>query len=157
MRIARAMALSGLVLLGAAMPAWAKDATLQFKLLTQRISVVNELPTIAGHTITVGEYMGVAVFADGRLAHKSFVDVSDDTDSAGTFKGYSTYTFQDGASLTLGYSGGWDGNGLHGDYMVLSGTGTYAGAKGTGSFNGLDEPWGDANLFDVAIRLTLPE
>jgi hypothetical protein len=33
------------------------------------------------------------MFEDGRIAHKRFVDVSDDMAQAGTFKGYSTYTF----------------------------------------------------------------
>ena len=64
--------------------------------------------------------MGVAVFEDGRIAHKRFVEVSDDTTEAGTYKGYSTYTFVNGDSLTLSYTGSWDANGGRGEYKVLS-------------------------------------
>jgi hypothetical protein len=144
---------AGLVVLAA--PVAAEEQTLQFKLVTQRLGAPNELPEIGGHKVTVGEYMGVATFADGRIAHKRFVDISDDTASSGSFKGYSTYTFESSDSLTLSYSGAWDGNGARGEYKVISGTGKFAGATGTGSFTGLDEPWDDANLFDVSLALTL--
>lgn len=143
------------VLVFVAAPVAAEEQTLQFKLVTQRLGAPNELPEIGGHKVTVGEYMGVATFTDGRIAHKRFVDISDDTASSGSFKGYSTYTFENSDSLTLSYSGGWDGNGARGEYKVLSGTGKFAGATGTGSFTGLDEPWEDANLFDVSLTLTL--
>jgi hypothetical protein len=136
-------------------PVAAEEQALQFKLVTQRVGAPNELPEIGGHKVTVGEYMGVATFADGRIAHKRFVDISDDTASSGSFKGYSTYTFENSDSLTLSYSGGWDGNGAHGEYKVISGTGKFAGATGTGSFTSLDEPWADAHLWDVSLTLTL--
>jgi hypothetical protein len=144
---------AGLVFVAA--PVAAEEQTLQFKLVTQRLGAPNELPEIGGHKVTVGEYMGVATFADGRIAHKRFVDVSDDTASSGSFKGYSTYTFENSDSLTLAYTGGWDGKGARGEYEVISGTGKFAGATGTGSFTGLEEPWNDANLWDVSLALTL--
>ena len=101
--------------------------------------------------------MGVATFEDGRIAHKRFVDVSDDTAQAGTFKGYSTYTFQAGNSLTLSYTGGWDDKGAKGLYQVISGTGAYEGATGTGEFErAVEEPWDEAMLWDVSFQLTLP-
>lgn len=136
-------------------PVAAEEQALQFKLVTQRVGAPSELPEIGGHKVTVGEYMGVATFADGRIAHKRFVDVSDDTASSGSFKGYSTYTFENSDSLTLSYTGGWDGNGARGEYKVISGTGKFAGATGSGSFTGLDEPWDDAHLWDVSLTLTL--
>jgi hypothetical protein len=113
------------------------------------------LPEIGGHKVTVGEYMGVVTFTDGRIAHKRFVDVSDDTAKAGSFKGYSTYTFENGDSLTLSYVGGWNDKGAAGEYQVIWGTGAYAGAKGTGSFKAVDEPWDDASLFEGSMSLTL--
>src|SRR4051812_38458247 len=80
------------------------------------------------------EYTGVALFEDGRIATKKFVDVSDETADSGAFRGYSTYTFQNGDSLTLSYTGGWDANGAKGAYKVVSGTGAFSGATGTGEF-----------------------
>lgn len=144
---------SGLML--AAPQVAAEEQVLKFKLVTQRVGALNELPEIGGHKISAGEYMGVATFPDGRIAHKRFVDMSDDTASSGTFNGYSTYTFENSDSLTLSYIGGWDSKGAHGDYKVISGTGKYTGATGTGSFTGLDEPWDDAYLFDVSITVSL--
>ena len=65
----------------------------------------------------------MALLDDGRVATKRFVDVSDDTANSGAFKGYSTYIFQNGDTLTLSYTGGWDAKGAGGDYTVVSGTG----------------------------------
>ena len=55
----------------------------------------------------------------------------------------------------MSYTGGWKGNGFTGDYKVLSGTGAYAGASGTGAFKSVDEPWQDASMADVTLKLTL--
>jgi hypothetical protein len=148
-------AASGLLLLAHAAPVAAEEQTLRFKLVTQQLGEPRELPEIGGHKVSVGEYMGVAVFEDGRIAHKRFVDVSDDTAQAGSFKGYSTYTFQNGDALTLSYTGGWDTNGLKGDYQLISGTGAFEGATGTGSIKGVDEPWDEAYLLEGEFRLTL--
>ena len=41
------------------------------------------------------------------------------------YTGYSTYTFQDGDSLTLKFTGGWGQERNGGDYEVLSGTGVF--------------------------------
>jgi hypothetical protein len=148
-------AAAGLIFVANADPAAAEEQTLRFKLLTQQVGVPSALPEIGGHTVTVGQYMGVAMFEDGRIAHKTFVDVSDDTAEAGSFKGYSTYTFEDGDTLTLSYSGGWNADGATGTYDVISGTGQFAGATGTGSIKALEEPWEEALLWDVSLSLTL--
>jgi len=95
------------------------------------------------------------VFEDGRVAYKQYIESSDDTEAGGDFKGYSTYTFQNGDSLTMSYTGGWKGNGYTGEYEVLSGTGAYAGASGSGAFNSVDESWQDASMADVTLKLTL--
>jgi hypothetical protein len=137
-------------------PISAAEQTLQCKLVVQQVGVPSQLPEIGGHKVSVGEYMGVATFEDGRIAHKRFVDVSDDTAEGGSFKGYSTYTFESGDAITLSYTGGWDSNGMHGDYTVISGTGEFKGATGTGSFKGLDEPWDDASMLDVSLNLSIP-
>lgn len=137
-------------------PATAEEQVLRFRLVTQRVGEAVDLPAIGGHQVVVGQHMGVAVFEDGRIAHKSFVDVSDDTEQGGTFYGYSTYTFQNGDSLTLRYTGDWGAKGLRGEYTLLSGTGRYANATGTGSFTGADEPWEDAYLLEGSFRLNVP-
>ena len=46
--------------------------------------------------------------------------------------------FQNGDSLTLGYTGGWDANGAKGAYKVVSGTGAFLGATGTGEVKSVD-------------------
>jgi hypothetical protein len=132
----------------------AEGQTLRFKLVTQQVGVPSELPEIGGHKVSVGQYMGVATFEDGRIAYKRFVDMSDDTAEAGSFKGYSTYTFVNGDALTLTYTGTWDSNGTRGDYTVISGTGKFVGVTGTGSFKSLKEPWDSASLYDVSLNLT---
>ena len=148
-------ATSGLVFLAPTAPAAAEEQTLHCKLVTHRLDAPAALPEIAGHSVDAGQYMGVATCDDGRIAYKRFVVTSDGAGPSGSFKGYSTYTFENSDSLTLSYVGGWDATGARGDYTVISGTGKYAGASGTGSFKGLDEPWDDAYLFDVTLKLTV--
>lgn len=142
-------------LLASAGVAAAEEQTLQFRLVTQQVGQPTDLPAIGGHELMAGRYMGVAVFADGRIAHKRFVGIEDVAGDAGTFKGYSTYTFQNGDSLTLAYTGKWDGEGLLGEYRMISGTGAYEGATGTGSFTMQEEPWDEAYLYEGTIKLTL--
>jgi len=132
----------------------AEGQTLHAKLVTQQVGVPSELPEIGGHKVFAGQFTGVATFEDGRIAYKRFVVMSDDTAEAGSFKGYSTYTFVDGDALTLSFTGSWDGNGMRGDYTVISGTGKFVGVTGTGSFKTLKEPWDDARLWDVSLKLT---
>jgi hypothetical protein len=139
----------------AAHTAAAEEQTLRFKLVTQQVGTPSQMPEIGGHKVVVGEYMGVATFEDGRIAHKRFVDMSDDTAEAGSFKGYSTYTFANGDSLTLSYTGGWDSKGATGAYQVISGSGAYEGATGTGSFKSVSEPWEEASMFEGSISVTL--
>ena len=146
---------SGLLLLPHTAPAAAEEQVLRFRLEVQQVGEPTALPEIGGHKLSSGRYMGVAVFEDGRIAHKRFVEVADDTAEAGTYKGYSTYTFVDGDSLTLSYTGGWDAKGGTGEYQVLSGTGRFAGAKGTGSFRTVEEPWEEALLLEGSFNLTL--
>jgi hypothetical protein len=97
-------ATSGLFLLHAT-PVVAEEEMLRFRLVVQQVGEPTALPEIGGHKLKSGRYMGVAVFEDGRIAHKRFVEVADDTAEAGTYKGYSTYTFVNGDSLTLSYTG----------------------------------------------------
>lgn len=153
----RLACIAAAALVASAGTAVAKEEVLKFRLVTQQVGAPVELPEIGGHKFVVGRYMGVAVFEDGRIAHKTFVDASDDTAEAGTFKGYSTYTFENGESLTLSYTGGWDGNGGRGDYRLISGTGAYEGATGTGTFASVEESWDDAYLFEGSLRLEVAE
>jgi hypothetical protein len=147
-------ATSSLLLLHAA-PVAAEEQVLRFRLVVQQVSEPTALPEIGGHKLNAARYMGVAVFEDGRIAHKRFVEIADDTAEAGTYDGYSTYTFVDGDSLTLSYTGGWDASGGRGEYQVLSGTGKFEGAKGTGSFKTVEEPWEEALLLEGSFNLTL--
>lgn len=135
----------------------AGEQKLKFRFVTQMIGEPGNLPEIAGHKITVGHYMGVATFEDGRIAHKDFIDVSDDTKNNGTFKGYSTYTFQNGDSITASYTGGWDAGGVRGDYQIISGTGAFNGASGTGGFTAAEAKWSAAAmLWDGWFDLKTP-
>jgi hypothetical protein len=156
-RVQRLLPTASLVLavLTYSMPATAEEQTLKGRLVvTQPTGTSTALPSYGGHTFNANKYSGVAVFEDGRVAYKQYIESSDDTEAGGDFKGYSIYTFQNGDSLTMSYTGGWKGNGFTGEYKVLSGTGAYAGASGTGAFKSVDEPWQDASMADVTLKLT---
>ena len=137
--------------------AFADGHELTFRLVTHTIDMkVVEAPDAEGHILGTGNFKGVAVFADGEIADKTFVFTFDETDGVGTGFGYSTYTFMDGSSITARFDDVTEADTSGGEYQVLSGTGKYEGAKGTGWYKKVDEPWEGASLFDGAFSLDLP-
>ena len=134
----------------------AEEQTLNFRLVTTKISgSVMQVANVEGRTVSAGKYAGVAMFEDGRIAYKDYVVMIDAGQKVGSYTGYSTYTFQDGDSLTLKFTGGWGQERNGGDYEVLSGTGVFKDATGTGRFDALKEPWEGGSLYEGSFVLTL--
>lgn len=132
----------------------AEEETLKFRLITRQISTqFIDAANVEGVKVGSGKFAGVAVFDDGRLADKQFVLSMDNRGDTGSYAGYSTYIFQTGDTLTLSFEGGWDENRSGGDYTILSGTGVYEGATGTGRFDAMKNPWENASLYDVTIQV----
>lgn len=135
----------------------AEEQTLNFRLVTTKVSgAVLPVANVEGRSISAGDYVGFAVFDDGRIAYKEFVMMMDAAKTEGGYSGYSTYTFQNGDSLTLKFVGGWGEKRNGGDYEVLSGTGVFKGATGTGRFDAIKENWEGASLHEGSFTLTLP-
>jgi hypothetical protein len=139
-------------------PILAADHLLDFKLVVKLTDVKTvEAPDIEGQVILTAKAFGVAFFKDGRVASKEFVYNQDSNKGSGPFIGYSTYTFQDGSSITARFSGTQKaGEPTHGEYVVVSGTGAYAGVKGTGTFDSVPHKLKGANLLDGKFKLTTP-
>ena len=137
--------------------AQAEEVKLGFQLVTHRIDAkVLEASDVEGHVLGAGDYKGVAVFDDGRIADKVFVLTFDEINGVGTSIGYSTYRFVDGSSIIASFVDEYDETTDRGSYSVLGGTGLYDGAKGTGWFENVEEPWDGASLFKGGFALTLP-
>lgn len=145
------MALASVLTIGSAA---AQEETLKFRLVTRMINATFVEAPVEGHSLGAGQWAGVAIFEDGRLADKQFVMTMDNGGAEGSYSGYSIYTFQNGDTLTLKFTGGWGADRDGGDYEVVSGTGAYEGATGTGRFDAIEEPWDRANLYDVTINVT---
>ena len=97
--------LSAALAAAAASNALAGEQVLEFKLVTKPIDYkVTEAANIEGQTVASGKLFGVAVFKDGRIGVKEFVNSADTLKGSGPFYGYSTYTFEDG-SITARYTG----------------------------------------------------
>lgn len=131
---------------------------LAFQLVTRAIDVKTEkVAEIDGLAVSTGRYAGTAVFADGRIANKEFTFSFDFRKGAGPFYGYSTYMFADGSSLVMRFEGTLEpGKPMLGRYTVLSGTGMYQGATGTGQFEKVDDPWEKANLYKGVLKISTP-
>ena len=137
------------LLVGSNVMAVAADLTLKLKLVAFYVGEKD------------GEYhfVGTTVAPDGTIGTKDF---SDKEDQNGKGTGHSTYYFPDG-SIVANYStvvtGADTGGHVVGKYHIISGTGVYQGATGTGSFEG---DWGDksplkgAGLYNVELDVKTP-
>lgn len=136
----------------------AGEQELAFQLVTRPIDVKTEkIAEIDGQAVSTGRYAGTAVFADGRIANKEFTFSFDFRKGAGPFYGYSTYMFVDGSSLVMRFEGILEsGKSMRGQYTVLSGSGIYQGATGSGYFEKVDEPWEKANLYKGVLKISTP-
>ena len=110
------------LLVGSNVVAMAADQTLKHKLMTFYI----------GEKDGENHMVGATVAPDGTLGTKDFYDKMGEN---GKGTGHSTYYFPDG-SLVMNYTTTVTGNdtGGHvvGKYHIISGTGAYQGATGTG-------------------------
>ena len=71
--------------------------------------------------------------------------------------GYSTYTFDDGSTITARFSADLKPNQpAHGEYKILSGTGIYAGATGTGTMDSIPHQFKGANLWNIKLNVKTP-
>jgi hypothetical protein len=149
---------SAAALFAAPAGALAGEQHLEFKLVVRPIDVKSvEAPNIAGQNLSAGKFFGVAFFSDGRIAVKDFIAASDLLKGLGSLRGYSTYTFEDGSSITASYTGEIKQTGLHGTYAILAGTGAYDKAKGTGSFDNVPTKFADgATLFNGKFDVKTP-
>jgi hypothetical protein len=91
-----------------------------------------DIPAFKGHAMGAAKFAGFAVFEDGRIAYKTSVVTSESMGDTGTSSGYSSYIFQNGDALVVKLTGRMSPDGSSGDYKVVSGTGAYEGATGTG-------------------------
>ena len=86
--------------------AFAGEQHLEFKLVTRWVNpTVVEAPNIEGQTMSASKAVGVAYFKDGRVASKDFIVTADLHNGSGPLKGYSTYTFEDGSTITASFTG----------------------------------------------------
>ena len=156
MRKSLAVFLSGVALVIAASTARAGEQVLEFKLVTKPIDFkITEVANIEGQTVASGKIFGVAVFKDGRIGVKEFVNSSDLLKGSGPFFGYSTYTFEDG-SITARYTGSVKDGRSTGEYTILSGTGAYANATGTGTIESAPNPFKGVNLLNIKLVIKTP-
>ena len=78
---------------------------------------------------------------DGRIAVKDFVLSAELLKGTGPLRGFSTYTFEDGSSITATFTGEIREGRPQGTYNIVSGTGAYANATGTGTGTGTGSAW----------------
>ena len=136
----------------------AAEKTLEFQLVTKALDPrLIEVPNVQGQSVTQSKAFGVGIFKDGKITVKDFVFVADLNKGIGSMYGYSTYNFEDGSSITARFTGDFKANqSVHGEYMILSGTGAYSGATGVGTLEGISSQFKGVNLYNVRLKVVTP-
>jgi len=136
--------------------AYAGERTLEFLLVTRDLEERTlNASNIEDQTIVQVKAFGVAVFKDGRIGVKDYIATADVHKGAGTAYGYSTYTFDDG-SITARFVSTFAAESGHCDYKILSGTGAYTGATGSGTCDSVPSPFKDTDLLKVRLKISTP-
>lgn len=135
----------------------AAEKTLDFNLVVKSVDPRrDDAPNVEGQSLTQSKAFGVVLFKDGRIGTKDYVYVSDmNNKGAGSGFGYSTYYFDEG-SVTARFTFSIGAQGLRGEYKILSGTGAYAGATGTGSMESAQSTLKNASLLKIRLNVTTP-
>ena len=136
----------------------AAEQTLEFKLVVKQYDQkALEVANVPGQVVTEAKAFGVGIFKDGKIASKDFIVVLDLNKGVGPIFGYSTYTFEDGSTITARFSADFKPNQpVHGEYKILSGTGAYSGATGTGTMDSIPHKFKDANMFNIKLNVATP-
>src|SRR5262245_23286376 len=144
---------AGLMLVGSVAAEEMKFRAMLMQLSGSRM----DIPAFKGHAMGAAKFAGFAVFEDGRIAYKTVVVTSESSGDTGTSSGYSTYMFQNGDALVVKLTGRMSPDGSSGDYKVVSGTGAYEGAAGTGRWEKVKDPWENATLYEGSISVERPD
>jgi len=111
----------------------AENITLNFRFVTFDTDFATQsIGTADDLTFDAVKSVGAAIFNDGRVATKKYVWVSSSADWVS--HGRSAYTFENGDTIVARFVSQPVGEGFVGEYEVMSGTGIYEGATGTGQF-----------------------
>lgn len=136
-----------------AAPLSAEEQNLKFHFVTVNLASTGiDVPHTEDHGLNLGKFVGVAMFEDGRIAFKEYVFAGENTADGTKGIGYSTYTFQNGDALNFRFKFEVSG----GDYELISGTGAYEGATGTGRFDWVESKWENASEWDGSFTLEVP-
>ena len=145
------------VLFAASMPVLAGEQVIEFRYVIHPLEVKTfEAPNIQGQTMVMGKVFGVVAFKDGRVGTKDFIYQAELLNGDGPIHGFSTYRFEDGSSITASFAGEIKGGQRHGVYAILSGTGLYANATGTGTFESLPSKLEGATILNTKLNVKTP-
>jgi len=139
----------------------AKEVTIKGRIMSPNSTGVDVLikTPIDGITFKIGNPSGYAFLEDGRIAQKhwAFAQTNFNGDESGEFMSFIIMVFENGDSLTLASTGGWNEDGMSGEYIrVLNGTGAYENAQVTGSYVGVTSPWEETFMVDFVMTITTP-
>jgi hypothetical protein len=117
------------------------EETLTFRMVTHLLSVQShDVGDVAGHSISLARFSGLAFFADDAIAMAYFAAMTDYTNGEGAFTLYPILTFNDGSILWLKSIGMGTIDGTKtqfvGTVTVGGGKGRFDGARGDGTLTG---------------------
>lgn len=112
---------------------------------TQKVEMM-EVGDVPGHFMGVNQFNGLTFYTkgpdNGEIVSRMGTTNFDVVQGKGTLTGYEGKTFKDGSTLFVKFRGtqtptdGGKRAALEGTWEITSGTGRYAGAKGSGTWKG---------------------
>ena len=115
--------------------------------MMHEIKTTNSYTSATGRVLKVSKHNGVATCDDGRLLQAQIMQSELQLDDDVLLTGFGVYSFENGDTVTVKIRGAETDEDTSMNYTIISGSGNFTDASGTGAVRLVRQPWGKYTFF----------